>query len=108
MSKQVDYGKLTKKIVFTDSDHRHAQLIIRLRHDGISQSVFFRNIITGYIEGDERIQAFVDEFKKQSQSRKSKSKRLTEKGKEVMKDLNLTDKEVTDIFDIIAEEHPEL
>ena len=48
-----NYGKNTKKIVFLDTDHRHAQLILRLRHHGLTQSDFFRALISGYIEGDE-------------------------------------------------------
>ena len=55
----IDYGNLTKRIVFTENDHRHAQLILRLRHDSFTQAAFFREIITGYISGDERIVSYV-------------------------------------------------
>ena len=43
-----------------------------------------------------------------SKIRKTKSKKLIEKGKQSVKDLNFSDDEITNIFDIIAEEHPEL
>ena len=43
---EVDYGNLNKKIVFAENDHRHAQLILRLRHDDLKQSHFFRALIT--------------------------------------------------------------
>ena len=90
MSNKIDYGKLTKKIVFTENDHRQAKLIIKLKQEGLSQSAFFRHIITAFLEEDERIISYIDEVKQQSQSRKSKTKQLV------------------DIFDIIAEEHPDL
>lgn len=105
---ELQYGKLDKRIVFVDTDNRHAQLILRLKHDNLKQSNFFRLLITGYINGDERIQAFVDDHKKMSKIRKTKSKKLIEKGKQSVKDLNFSDDEITNIFDIIAEEHPEL
>ncbi len=76
MSNTIDYGKLTKQVVFTENDHRHAKLLIRLKHDGFTQAAFFREIITGYIDGDERILNFVDDVKNQSKKKKSKSKRL--------------------------------
>tara|TARA_R110000824_G_scaffold245381_1_gene434427 strand:- start:367 stop:696 length:330 start_codon:yes stop_codon:yes gene_type:complete len=105
---EVPYGNLTKRIVFTDTDHRHAQLLIRLRHDGLRQSEFFRHIITGYIEGDEHIRSFVESFKPQSIKRKAKSKKDTVKGRQVANDLALDKDQIDNIFDLIAEEHPEL
>ena len=48
------YGTREKKIVFNDTDKRHADLKIRLQHDDLSQSEFFRAMITGYIEKDSR------------------------------------------------------
>ena len=50
MEKNIEYGKLNKKIVFTENDHRHAQLIVKLKHDSIRQSEFFRSMITGYLK----------------------------------------------------------
>ena len=81
---EIEYGKLTKKVVFTETDHRHAQLIIRLKHDDIKQSDFLRAMITGYLKQDERILSFVDDLKTQSVKKRTKSKKLIQKGKETM------------------------
>jgi len=105
---QVDYGNLTKKVVFTDNDHRHAKLIVRLRYDGLTQSAFFRHIISGYLQEDERIVSFIDEVKKQAKNKKSKSFRLRQNGKQLLHDMALNDGEIENIFDLISEEHPEL
>ena len=54
-----------KKIVFDDTDIRHAQLRIRLQNDGLSQAEFFRAMITGYIEKDKNIIKYfgtIDDF----------------------------------------------
>ncbi len=108
MSNKIDYGKLTKQVVFTENDHRHAKLIVRLKHDGFTQAAFFREIITGYIEGDERIINYIDEVKAQSKVRKKKSQRLRQAGQITQADLGLSEQQLVDIFDIIAQEHPDL
>ena len=105
---EIDYGNLTKQIAFWDNDHRQAQLIIRCRHDGITQSAFFRHIITGYITGDDRIHSYIDEAKEMGESRKRKSRTLKKKGDEMVRDFALTDGEVDNIFDLLAEEIPDL
>jgi uncharacterized protein YjiS (DUF1127 family) len=102
------YGKNTKKIVFLDTDHRHANLIIRLRHDGLTQSDFFRSLITGYIEGDARIQDYIDEISTHSKLKKKRSRKLRQTGQEQLADMGLSDQQVENIFDLIAEEFPEL
>lgn len=108
MSKEVKYGNSTKRIVFTETDHNHAKLIIRLKHDGLTQAAFFRNLIRGYTQGDERIQEFVDEVKNQSLKQKYRSNRLIKKGKESVQQLSLNEEEIENIFDLLEEEYPEL
>jgi len=104
----VGIGELNKRIVFTENDHRHAQLIIKLKHAGIKQSEFFRSIITAYIAGDERIESYIDEISTQSKDRKSKSQKLRAQGTQAVKDFGFTDGEIENIFDLIEEEHPDL
>ena len=108
MSAHINYGKLTKRIVFTENDHRHAQLVLKLKHDGMKQSEFFRSIITAYIAGDERIQSYIDEVSTLSKARKDRSKKLRTNGDETVRDFGLTEGELENIFDLIEEEHPEL
>jgi len=108
MPEDLEYGKLNKKIVFTDNDHRHAQLIIRLKHDDLKQSTFFRSLITGYLEEDERILSFIDDLRSQSISKRDKSRKLKMAGKRLHDDAGFSDEQITDLFDLIAEEHPDL
>ena len=44
-----DYGKRDKRISFMDTDKRSADLMIHLKHDGLTNTKFFRIIITGYL-----------------------------------------------------------
>ena len=61
MSENNNYGKNNKRIIFTDTDHRHAQLSLKLKNDGMTQAKFFRSIISGYLSDDERIRSYVVE-----------------------------------------------
>mgnify|MGYP003628000715 FL=1 len=108
MSIEIEYGKLTKRIVFTENDHRHAQLILKLKHDGMKQSQFFRSLVTAYIAGDQRIQSYIDEVSSLSKERKTKSKKLRTSGRQNIDDFGFTDGEIENIFDLIEEEYPEL
>ena len=59
MSEDINYGKNNKRIIFTDTDHRHAQLTLKLKDDGMTQAKFFRSLITGYLSDDQRIRDYI-------------------------------------------------
>lgn len=104
----MEYGKMTKRIVFTESDHRHAQLLIKLKQDGLRQSEFFRSIVTGYLSGDERVDGYIQEISSLSQQRKKKTQKLRTRGEQVVKDFGLNEGEIENIFDLIEQEYPDL
>ncbi len=105
---EIDYGNLNKRIVFTENDNRHAQFMMKLREVGITQSKFFRLIITGFIDGDDRLFEFISENSGQSRPKTAKINKLREKGKELMHDLAFDDTEIENIFDLIEQEYPDL
>ena len=98
-----------KKIIFEDTDKRHADLKIRLHYDGIGQGAFFRMLISGYIEQDERIVDFIQEYKEKARllgkHKLIKSKNMHEKSQEMKSVFGLDDQEIETIFDIIAKEN---
>lgn len=108
MSQEIDYGNLNKKIVFTDNDHRQVQLKMRLKTLGLTQSQFFRLMITGVLSDDDRIYDFISDHSKLSKKRKLKSRKLRESGKQTVTDFGLGENEIDNIFDLIAKEFPEL
>jgi len=101
-----------KKIVFDDTDIRHAQLKVRLQHDGLSQAEFFRCMITGYINKDETLLQYVQDYKAskniQSKKKRKKSQKDIQIGDDLMAKFGFKDDELENIFDLIAEEHPDL
>tara|TARA_R110000824_G_scaffold220663_1_gene407826 strand:- start:2843 stop:3190 length:348 start_codon:yes stop_codon:yes gene_type:complete len=101
-----------KKFMFYDTEKSQVDLRIRLKYDGLNQSQFFRAMISGYLENDERILEFVDEFKKkytiQGKEKRRSNKKLVKDGRMIKKKFLLDSSDVENIFDIIAEEHPDL
>jgi len=97
-----------KKIMFYDSSDRQAKLKIRCDFDGITQSQFFRMMITGYIEHDELVHAFLDklkgEHKVQGQQKRSKINKIKKNAQEVSKKYSLDKEEIENIFDMIETE----
>ena len=107
-----DYGKRDKRISFMDTDKRSADLMIRLKHDGLTKTKFFRAILTGYLDREHTIVDFIERLKESSglQSKKQSKivKDLEEKGQENKKKFGLKDEEIENIFDLLEKEHPDL
>ena len=101
-----------KKIVFDDTDVRHAKLKIRLQHEGITQAEFFRALVTGYIEKDSSLVGYIKRYKLENKKQSKKNiKKIDEDMKEVqelMEKFGIADGELEDIFDLIASQHPNL
>ena len=107
-----DYGKASKKIMFYDTDKRHADLKIRLQHDSLTQSAFFRAMISGYLDKDTRIMEYVNDYKFdnniQNKADRKTVKKFIKAGEQMEKTHGLGDDELENIFDMIEQEHPEL
>jgi hypothetical protein len=113
MSDDPNYGEDVKSIRFWVYDDDHARLIIRLRHNKIKVSQFFRAVIDGVIEEDPNLMAFLDnyvvEHKILSRKRFTKSLKLRKKGEEKLEDWGLLDDaDKENLFDLIAQEFPDL
>ena len=108
MSEDANYGKNNKRIIFTDTDHRHAQLTLKLKSDGMTQAKFFRSLITGYLSDDDRIRNYVVDSGDLSKQKKQRNIKLREKGKQITQDLALSNDQLENIFDLISEEFPDL
>ena len=108
----MEYGMNEKRLSFMDTDKRAAELIIRLKHDGLTKTNFFRYIVTGYLERDPHIVAFIDTQKEnkdfQSKSKAKKVRTLESAGQSAKAKLGLEDSEIQNIFDILEKEHPDL
>jgi transcription termination factor NusB len=104
----MNYGKIEKKVIFEDTDKRHADLKIRLYNDGLKQGEFFRAIVSGYLEKDEDLLKFLEKYKSQSKTRMEKVNKMLREGNKTKKIFSLDPEEIENIFDIIAEENKDL
>ena len=95
-----------------DNDKRNAEMIVRLKHDGLTKTKFFRAILTGYLERDPEIVAFVERLKEDTQSQsKNKSKKvkqLEKDGKNTKTKFGLNEGDIENIFDMLEKVHPDL
>jgi hypothetical protein len=106
----MEYGKTDKKILFTDTDKRHAELKIKLQYDGIGQGEFFRALVTGYLEEDPSLMEYVDSYKESDGRQSGRQQKVTKKEREESRETAKTfaSNEIENIFDIIEKENPEL
>ncbi len=101
-----------KKVIFDDTDVRHARLKVRLEYDGLSQAEFFRSFITGYLNKDKNIMEFIQNYK-ESNSKMSKRNMKYQKKDAICADdllgqFGIGDDELENIFDVIAKSNPDL
>ena len=98
--------------MFYDTEENLVKLKIRCQFDGFSQSQFFRVMLEGYINNDENILRYIENCKEkysiQGQQKRNKINSISKKRQEVEKKFALKNDEIEDIFDMIAEEFPEL
>ena len=94
-----------KKIMFYDSEERQTKLRIRCQYDGMSQSQFFRMMITGYLESDPLIYDYIKKCKEkyeiQGVNKINKIDRLNKLASEKKNKFALNETEIEDIFDLI-------
>ena len=97
-----------KKIMFYDSEERQTKLRIRCGYDGLTQSQFFRIMVTGYIENDEFIYEYIKKSKEryniQGQQKRNKIEQLHKNKKVLEKKFAFAENEIENIFDVIEME----
>ena len=105
-------GDNKKKIMFYDTDGRHAQLKIKLQYEGLTQAEFFRAVVTGFIEDDPSVVEYIEEYKERKGVQSKRQRKIIveerESSTEIKKGFGLDNEEISDIFDIIQKEYPEL
>ena len=101
-----------KKIIFDDTEDRHAQLRVRLEYDGLSQAEFFRALVTGYLNKNDEINSFIKSYKSQYKTQSKRNLKYIndddQKSNDMLGKFGIKDNELEDIFDLIAEQHPDL
>ena len=110
MPRDLSYKKeeKLKKIVFIDNEHRHVKLVLKLKNLNITQSKFFRHIVSGLLLEDPRIVSYVEDIVSRTKNAKKRTKDMKEKGVQDYNDLGFSEDEMDNIFDLIEMEYPDL
>ena len=102
----------TKRVIFDDTDTRHAQLKIRLEYDGLSQAEFFRSFVTGYLEKDKSVMEYIKKYKESIKKMSKRNMKYQIKDSEIADDFlgkfGIGEDELENIFDVIAKSNPDL
>ena len=108
----MDYGGNKKKIVFYDTDDRHVKLKIKLQYHGMTQASFFRAVVTGMIEDDEFFSDFLHAYKERNNIQSKRQRKVVNKEEaaadKTKESFSLEKDEISNIFDMIEKEHPDL
>ena len=108
----MSHGGNKKKIVFYDSDDRHSSLKIKLQYHGMTQSSFFRAVVSALIGDDELFLDFLESHKDENaiQSKRQQKVTINERtlGNAIDERFQLKKDELKNIFDLIEKEHPDL
>ena len=67
-----------KKIQFTDTDIRHAQLKIRLERENITQADFFRACVSGMSDNDKDLMKFIRRYKEEQKIGRKRDLKVTQ------------------------------
>jgi len=91
--------------VFYCYEKESADLKIRLRYDGLTQSEFFRTLLKMYVSQDPLMLRIVERIKQQQKimgkKKLQKTKKDYEESDKILKQLGITDEDKKDLFDLI-------
>ena len=97
-----------KKIMFYESPDRQVRFRIKCQHDGMSQSQFFRLMLSGYIDDDPLVHEFLRGCKEkhgiQGKSKRDSLERIRKSSTALEKKFSLKASEIESIYDIIEVE----
>lgn len=100
--------KKNVSFVFYCYEKESADLKIRLRHDGLKQSEFFRTLLKMYVKQDPLMLQIVDKIKENQKimgkKRRSKSLKDHISGQQLLEDLGITESDKKRLFDFIEED----
>ncbi len=98
-----------KRIFFEDLDKNHADLILKLRTMGITQKEFFQHTVKAFINDDPALrdyfESLVQEKTRLGKKPIGKVTSALRVGRTKASQLGLTEKEKSDIFDILELEN---
>jgi len=95
-------------IGFEDKDSTYANLLIKLKHEGITKREFFRGAVSAFLDEDPKFMQYILEFKKKKNLYTQSKQKVLDKERKVSynvdNQMNLSGDEIEDLFDMFDEE----
>lgn len=93
---------------FEDDDAVYAQLLIRLKHEGLTKREFFRGVVRDLLSDNELFAPYLLDLKKRKGTYSKNKQKILDKEKKKMYSVNgqmgLSREEVEELFDMFEEE----
>ena len=101
-----------KRVIIKISGNNHAEFKIRLSYDNLTQTAFFRAVMEGYTSQDSLIVEYIQKYKervgKHSHHMKKRIKKDIDERAATSKSFALNEGELSDLYDLVEKEFPEL
>ena len=101
-----------KRVIVKIAAKKHAELKIRLHHDDLTQTAFFRAVTEAYVGRDELIVEFIEKYKQtnglQSAHKRKKIADANKQRAETIRKFALKDTDIDSIYDLVEKEFPDL
>ena len=101
-----------KRVIIKIPAKKHAELKVQLHYDDLTQTAFFRAITEAYVNQDELIVEFIENYKQtkglQSEHKRKKIGDAISERKKATEKFALGSKEIENIYDLVEKEYPEL
>ena len=106
--------KVDSKLTVDVGQKKKSDMRIKLHYHGLTMGAFIRGVIDAYVNDDEKFFEWFGQFRAQHSKYSGRKTNLNKiekeetKARETMSAFWIDGKDLDDIFDIIAEEHPDL
>ena len=101
-----------KRVIIKMPGKNHAEFKIQLNYDSLTQTAFFRAVTEGYVSQDELIVEYIENYKNKSGKQSSHKKKIIRQNIDnraaVSRSFSLDKEELSDLYDLVEKEHPEL
>tara|TARA_Y100001970_G_C13992292_1_gene728841 strand:- start:372 stop:695 length:324 start_codon:yes stop_codon:yes gene_type:complete len=101
-----------KRVIIKMPGKNHAEFKIQLNYDSLTQTAFFRAMMEGYVSQDELIVGYIEKYKKQngkhSRHRKKTIQQNIDNRSSTNRSFSLDKEELSDLYDLVEKEYPEL
>ena len=104
-----EYGWLNRRVYptlyYDSTDSVYVKFIMKLEYEKLTKTEFFRAIVNGFIEEDEKINSFIENYKERKEIDSKRSRKMIAKerkeSEEIDRRFGLSSEDIENIFDLI-------